>query len=180
MAGQHGNMKHRKRKNSSDGRQSTKGCASKRKGNKRPKMTAVYSSGSGEEVGQRLSAISCECLQTAGRTRCSSSPSLEEWEGKENDMRMQLDLSSHRVHSKRDSMDDEDSTKNIFPDDDSNQILPVEQFFGNMDAVQDLPQRSSSSDRVRRQHRRRRYYAREESDEEGGLMVEETPDDLLL
>ena len=26
--------------------------------------------------------------------------------------------------------------ESIFPDDDSNQILPVEQFFGNLDAMQ--------------------------------------------
>lgn len=33
-------------------------------------------------------------------------------------------------------MDYEETSRIMFPDDDSNQILPVEQFFGNLDAVQ--------------------------------------------
>lgn len=33
-------------------------------------------------------------------------------------------------------MECEESGCTLFPDDDSNQILPVEQFFGNMDVVQ--------------------------------------------
>lgn len=73
------------------------------------------------------------------------------------------------VWDKQDSevMDCEDTSKNIYPDDDSNQILPVEQFFGNLDTVQDFPQRSSgTSTHVHRENRRRHYYAPEDSDEE--------------
>ncbi|CDQ59086.1 unnamed protein product [Oncorhynchus mykiss] len=58
--------------------------------------------------------------------------------------------------------------KSIFLDDDSNQVLPVEKFFGNMEVVQDCPQRSAASLTFsRREHRRRQYYAKEDSDEEG-------------
>lgn len=121
---------------------------------------------------ERLSHISCECHQHAGRRRCSASPELDGQDGKENELRTWLDSDSCRVNGTLDKqepedMDCEETSKNIFPDDDSNQILPVEQFFGNLDAVQDFPQRSSStSARVQREHRRRHYYAREDSDEE--------------
>ncbi|XP_029291943.1 UPF0688 protein C1orf174 homolog isoform X2 [Cottoperca gobio] len=124
---------------------------------------------------ERLSRISCECLQSAGRRRCSASPELEGQEGKENDLRTGLDLDSCRVNAVRDKqesedMDCEEGSKNIFPDDDSNQILPVEQFFGNLDAVQDFPQRSSTaSANVQKEttgRRRRHYFAAEDSDEE--------------
>lgn len=121
---------------------------------------------------ERLSNITCECHQHAGRRRCSASPDLEGQEGKENELRMWLDLDGCRVNGTSDKqepedMDCEESSKNIYPDDDSNQILPVEQFFGNLDTLQDFPQRSSStSTRARRENRRRHYYAREDSDEE--------------
>lgn len=121
---------------------------------------------------ERLSRISCECHQSAGRRRCSASPELGGQEGKENELRTRLELDSCRVNGvwdKRESedMECEETNKNIFPDDDSNQILPVEQFFGNLDAVQDFPQSSSStSAHVHREHRRRHYYAPEDSDED--------------
>lgn len=74
-------------------------------------------------------------------------------------------------------MECDEISKNIFPDDDSNQILPVEQFFGNLDAVQDFPQRSSAtSTRVHREHRRR-YYAPEDSDEDEAGLSSMQPDD---
>ncbi|XP_063737361.1 UPF0688 protein C1orf174 homolog isoform X2 [Eleginops maclovinus] len=124
---------------------------------------------------ERLSAISCECQQSAGRKRCSASPELEGQEGKENEVRTGLEVDSCRVNCvwdkhESEDMDCEESSKNIFPDDDSNQILPVEQFFGNLDAVQDFPQRlpassaRGQSDNAGR--RRRHYYAAENSDEE--------------
>lgn len=119
-----------------------------------------------------LSRISCECHQFAGRMRCSASPELEGREGKENELRTGLDLDSCRGNITMDKhepedMDCDETDKSIFPDDDSNQILPVEQFFGNLDAVQDFPQRSSvTSTHVQRGNRRRHYYAREDSDEE--------------
>lgn len=121
---------------------------------------------------ERLSHISCECHQSAGRRRCTGSPELEGQEGKENELRSGLDVDDCRVNGVSDKQDPEDmdceeTNKNLFPDDDSNQILPVEQFFGNLDTVQDFPQRpSASSSRVRRQGRRRHYYAPEDSDEE--------------
>lgn len=90
---------------------------------------------------ERLSRISCECHQSAGRKRCSASPEPEGQEGKENELRMGLGLDSCRVNGTLDKQEPEDmeceeTGKNLFPDDDSNQILPVEQFFGNLDAVQ--------------------------------------------
>ncbi|KAJ3586779.1 hypothetical protein NHX12_013172 [Muraenolepis orangiensis] len=73
--------------------------------------------------------------------------------------------------------EDEGMDSGIFPDDDSNQVLPVEQFFGNLDAMQDVPQTVASGtgtslwdprdDHPHQQRRRRRhYYAREDSDKE--------------
>ncbi|KAG7332608.1 hypothetical protein KOW79_004442 [Hemibagrus wyckioides] len=52
-------------------------------------------------------------------------------------------------------------------DEDSNHIFPVEQFFGNLDAVQDISRRSAGTEGMtRREYRRRHYYAKEDSDEE--------------
>lgn len=130
---------------------------------------STYSKASGHM--ENLSSISCECHQTAGRRRCSASPELSGREGKENELSSQLELDSCRlfgVQDKRDSedMDCEEMSKSIFPDDDSNQILPVEQFFGNLDTVQDFPQRTTAtSSRVHKERRRRHYYARDDSDE---------------
>ncbi|KAL6119988.1 uncharacterized protein ACO6RY_04440 [Pungitius sinensis] len=128
---------------------------------------------------EKDSRISCECLHSAGRRRCSASPEVESQEGKENALRARLEPDGRKGNGaceKRESedMDCEETSRNvgnIFPDDDSNQILPVEQFFGNLDAVQDFPQRSSeTSRRAHRERRRRHYYAPEDSDqEEAGL-----------
>ncbi|XP_054464648.1 UPF0688 protein C1orf174 homolog [Anoplopoma fimbria] len=125
---------------------------------------------------ERLSRISCECHQFAGRRRCSASPELQGQEGKENELRTRLERDSCRVYGvcdkpESEDMDCEETSKNMFPDDDSNQILPVEQFFGNLDAIQDFPQRSSeTSARAQREHRRRHYYAPEDSDEEEAVL----------
>ncbi|XP_026108755.1 UPF0688 protein C1orf174 homolog isoform X1 [Carassius auratus] len=55
----------------------------------------------------------------------------------------------------------------IFFDEDSNHIFPVEQFFGNMDVVQDYPQRTPGSKRMsRREYRSMHYYAKEDSEDE--------------
>ncbi|XP_037628158.1 UPF0688 protein C1orf174 homolog [Sebastes umbrosus] len=182
MPGQHGSLKPRKRKSSSR-------KATRRRCTKSPKtqpaaesssVVSGYSKTDGPE--ERLSRISCECHQSAGRRRCSASPELEGQEGKENELRTRLDLDSCRGNGVRDKqesedMDCEETSKNIFPDDDSNQILPVEQFFGNLDAVQDFPQRSSAtSTRVHREHRRR-YYAPEDSDEDEAGLSSMQPDD---
>ncbi|XP_056279614.1 UPF0688 protein C1orf174 homolog [Pseudoliparis swirei] len=114
---------------------------------------------------ERLSVISCECHQLAGRRRCAASPQLE---GKENELKARPGEPGGGG-AKRESEDTDcgESVKDVFPDNDSNQILPVEQFFGNLGAIQDFPQRSSeTSARVQRERRRRHYYAPEDSDEE--------------
>ncbi|XP_016397665.1 UPF0688 protein C1orf174 homolog [Sinocyclocheilus rhinocerous] len=55
----------------------------------------------------------------------------------------------------------------IFFDEDSNHIFPVEQFFGNMDVVQDYPSRTPGSKRMsRREYRSMHYYAKEDSEDE--------------
>lgn len=90
---------------------------------------------------ERLSRITCECQQLPGSRRCSASPQLEGQEGKENEVMTAKELDRCRVHFAQDGreteeMDYEGGDKSIFLDDDSNQILPVEQFFGNLDIVQ--------------------------------------------
>ncbi|XP_040922215.1 UPF0688 protein C1orf174 homolog [Toxotes jaculatrix] len=179
MPGQLDNLKPRKRKSSSEVKGSKKASATRKRCMKGLKTHSAAESSSGVNgysraagPAERRSQISCECHQSAGRRRCSASPELEGQEGKENELRTGLDLDGCRVNGmqdkqEREEMDYEETSKNIFPDDDSNQILPVEQFFGNLDAVQDFPQRSSAtSTRVQRENRRRHYYAREDSDEE--------------
>ncbi|XP_048065303.1 UPF0688 protein C1orf174 homolog isoform X2 [Megalobrama amblycephala] len=55
----------------------------------------------------------------------------------------------------------------IFFDEDSNHIFPVEQFFGNLDVVQDYPRRTPGSKRMsRREYRSMHYYAKEDSEDE--------------
>lgn len=90
---------------------------------------------------ERDSCISCECHQSSGRRRCSASPQHEGQEGKENTLMVGQDSDSCVMNSIWDKyepehMDYEETSRIMFPDDDSNQILPVEQFFGNLDAVQ--------------------------------------------
>lgn len=86
--------------------------------------------------------ISCECHERAEKTSCGSPPTLEEQEGKENKVRTRLDLDPCRTNGFPEKMEGEDVEESveidisIFPDDDSNQILPVEQFFGNLEVVQ--------------------------------------------
>uniref|UniRef100_A0A7N9AR00 Chromosome 7 C1orf174 homolog n=2 Tax=Mastacembelus armatus TaxID=205130 RepID=A0A7N9AR00_9TELE len=179
MPGQPDNLKRRKRKRSSEAKSSRKASATRRKCLNSPKTHSAAESslavgGQSKAAGsvERLSHISCECHQSTGRRRCSASPELSGQDGKENELKMELDLHSCRVNHIQDKQEDEemdyeDTGKHFFPDDDSNQILPVEQFFGNLDAVQDFPQRSpATSANVQRENRRRHYYAREDSDEE--------------
>ncbi|KAA0714116.1 UPF0688 protein C1orf174 -like protein [Triplophysa tibetana] len=55
----------------------------------------------------------------------------------------------------------------IFFDEDSNHIFPVEQFFGNMDVVQEYQRRSPGSKRMsRKEYRSQHFYAKEESEDE--------------
>ncbi|XP_047464060.1 UPF0688 protein C1orf174 homolog [Mugil cephalus] len=156
-------VKSRKRKSSSERRRSRKASATER---------GCIKSQNTHVTAETHSHIVCECHQSAGRRRCLASPVLEGQEGKENERRMGQELDGYEVNGLRDKqeperMDYEETDKTIFLDDDSNQILPVEQFFGNLDVVQDFPQRSSSTSvSSHREKRRRHYYAREDSDEE--------------
>lgn len=102
------------------------------------------------------SGISCECEQFSDQRRCSASPQPRR--DKEN---------QQEAPCREERMDCEDYGKTLFPDDDSNEVLPVEQFFGNMDTVQDFPQKTSApSTSAQRAQRRRRYYAPPEDRED--------------
>ncbi|KAJ8257600.1 hypothetical protein GJAV_G00187520 [Gymnothorax javanicus] len=58
----------------------------------------------------------------------------------------------------------------IYLDDDSNQVLPVGQFFGNIELVQDFPARAPSSESMsRREYRRLHYVAKIDSDEDDDI-----------
>lgn len=85
---------------------------------------------------ERGSRISCECQQNAGGRRCSASPETEGREGKENEDWDVCGVNRSLDRQQAAGPECEDSGDPVFPDDDSNQILPVEQFFGNMDIVQ--------------------------------------------
>ncbi|KAM9830034.1 UPF0688 protein C1orf174 homolog isoform X1 [Syngnathus typhle] len=172
MPGQRNDLKHRKRKNMSEATYTQQGSATRRKCVTSQKTHSEAESSSAGGDAERLSRISCECLQLAGRRRCSASPLLDGQEGKENALRSALVFDNCAWYDVRggleaaEGMDCEETDKNVFPDDDSNQILPVEQFFGNLDAVQDFPQRTpATSSHHQKQRRRRHYFAREESDE---------------
>ncbi|KAM9855663.1 UPF0688 protein C1orf174 homolog isoform 2-T2 [Aulostomus maculatus] len=185
MPGQLNSLKSRKRKRSSAAKHSRKASFKRRRCVKVPKMcSAPESSSVMSEYSkaashlERLSPISCECLQSAGRRRCLASPALEGQEGKENDLRMGLDLDGRRLYGVPDKqgaedMDFDELGKNIFPDDDSNQILPVEYFFGNLDSVQDFPQRAPRTTSHVQKKRRRHYYARDDSEAEEEAEEEE-------
>lgn len=104
---------------------------------KRPKMsTASVDSCKASGHEERDSHISCECQEAAGRTRCSASPQPEGREGKENKDWDGCGVNHGLEKQQPVSMECEESRGHFFPDDDSNQILPVEHFFGNMDIVQ--------------------------------------------
>ncbi|XP_077578952.1 UPF0688 protein C1orf174 homolog [Stigmatopora nigra] len=174
MPGQRNELKNRKRKNISTATSPEKVSTTRKKCAKNPKKhPAAESSSTGSADvdspanDEGWSRISCECLQSAGRRRCSSSPLLDGKEGKEN-LRGTPMRTHHDVDDWFEEMDCAEPETNVFPDDDSNQILPVEQFFGNLDAVQDFPQTcSATSSRRHRVRRRRHYFAPEEdSDEE--------------
>ncbi|XP_077402488.1 UPF0688 protein C1orf174 homolog [Vanacampus margaritifer] len=184
MPGELNYLKHRKRKEATP---TQKASATRRKCAKRHKSHSAAERGStggadSKAAGdaERPSRISCECLQSAGRRRCSASPLLDGQEGKENALGSSLLLDNCTWYDGQDTpvgMDCEETDKNMFPDDDSNQILPVEQFFGNLDAVQDFPQRTSAtSSRHQKQHRRRHYFAPEDSGEDGDDDDDEGPE----
>ncbi|XP_037540259.1 UPF0688 protein C1orf174 homolog [Nematolebias whitei] len=173
MPGQLGNLKSRKRKRSSEISLSGR----RRSARSKTDGSSTARSDKPADPVERLSRIACECLKSAAGRRCSASPEPEGQDGKENELRTEDDNScaANDTWDKPESehMDCEENRRTFFPDDDSNQILPVEQFFGNMDVVQDFPQRSSAAPcSVQRKERRRHYYAREDSnEEEAGLGV---------
>ncbi|CAB1329788.1 unnamed protein product [Coregonus sp. 'balchen'] len=118
--------------------------------------------------------LSCDGYKWDEKTRCGAPPDMDElWEGKENGLRFELNYC--KTNGLPENMEGDETEegvvidKSIFLDDDSNQVLPVEKFFGNMEVVQDCPRRSAASSTFsRREHRRRQYYAKEDSDEEEG------------
>ncbi|XP_017266859.1 UPF0688 protein C1orf174 homolog isoform X1 [Kryptolebias marmoratus] len=166
MPGQLGNLKSRKRKRSSEVRTTRKTPASGRSSRSKADGSSAARPGKTADPAARLSRICCECHESAGGRRCSASPELEGQEGKENELRTEEADNTWDKHE-AEHMACEENCKNFFPDDDSNQILPVEQFFGNMDIVQDFPQRlSAAPSSAQRKDRKRHYYAREDSDEE--------------
>ncbi|KAL1021083.1 hypothetical protein UPYG_G00008540 [Umbra pygmaea] len=120
------------------------------------------------------SLISSErlCCNLHDKTSSGAPPELEElWDGKENGVKLELNYyGTNRWPEKLDNETQESvvvTDKSIFLDDDSNHVLPVEKFFGNMEVVQDCPRRSTATSTFsRREHRRRLYYAKEDSDEE--------------
>ncbi|KAG7472797.1 hypothetical protein MATL_G00112700 [Megalops atlanticus] len=74
--------------------------------------------------------------------------SLEEGEESETNMQIEMDNS-------------------VFFDEDSNQVMPVGQFFGNIELVQDYPPRAHAVVPMsRREYRRLHYIAKEDSDED--------------
>ncbi|XP_066500826.1 UPF0688 protein C1orf174 homolog [Hoplias malabaricus] len=57
--------------------------------------------------------------------------------------------------------------RSVFFDEDSNHVFPVEQFFGNLDVVEEFSRSVTVLDGMsRREYRRLHYYAKEDSDEE--------------
>ncbi|XP_055787702.1 UPF0688 protein C1orf174-like [Salvelinus fontinalis] len=121
-------------------------------------------------ISERLSCDGCERPE---KTSCGAPPDLEElWEGKENGVRLELNYCRTNGLPEKMAEDGVVIDKSVFLDDDSNQVLPVEKFFGNMEVVQDCPRRSTATSTFsrrehRRRHRRQQYYAKDDSDEVG-------------
>ncbi|XP_053705951.1 UPF0688 protein C1orf174 homolog [Synchiropus splendidus] len=164
MAGSRSHLRRKKRKHNR--RKAAASSKRKRPDTELPQQSTSEVANSSCAAGeQELSDISCECRHLADRRRCSASPEQEGPEGKENELRAERDSSRlNRVLDKQES--DEETDKPIFPDDDSNQILPVEQFFGNMETVQDVPRRNpATSADARKENRRRHFYACEDADD---------------
>lgn len=90
--------------------------------------------------------------------------------GKENSAVKSTGLTSGSTEVKMDQTAHSPQTRedpSIFFDEDSNHIFPVEQFFGNLDVVQDYPHRTPGSKRMsRREYRSMHYYAKEDSEDE--------------
>ncbi|KAJ8016672.1 hypothetical protein DPEC_G00009680 [Dallia pectoralis] len=122
--------------------------------------------------GCRESATTPEWLSSDCYELHENTPHLEELcEGKENGLRYELE--NYRTTTLPERIQGEETEEvvvteqSIFLDDDSNHVLPVEKFFGNMEVVQDCLQRTTTTSICsRREHRRRQYYAKEDSDDE--------------
>ncbi|XP_056452932.1 UPF0688 protein C1orf174 homolog isoform X1 [Gadus chalcogrammus] len=190
-----GNMKRRMKTCSSDVKASSKASTGRRReitNRKRHKSDKTDPTSCshipGIPLSDKLSLISCECQRAPNRTRCTASPlPQEEPEGKENEERRRRS-GGCRASCLLESGEDQEmgageddvggpgggGAESLFPDDDSNQILPVEQFFGNLEAMQDgLPTAASGTGTSLRaprgenqQRRRRHYFARVDSEEE--------------
>lgn len=137
------------------------------------KDSSDYASSRPENFTPRHPHSSSECQGREKQPKCGAAPDRGEKEGKENCVRPDSEQNYCTTDSFSCNMEGENTErsvqigKNVFPDDNSNQIFPVEQFFGNLEVVQDCPQKPAiSSTRDKREQKRRRYYAKEESDEE--------------
>ncbi|XP_062854535.1 UPF0688 protein C1orf174 homolog [Trichomycterus rosablanca] len=106
----------------------------------------------------------------SGLGTCTHQHVRKEKKGKENTA-VKLNESAHPNTEKMEDPESCGSTLRSDPgivfDEDSNHVFPVEQFFGNLDTVQDCSQKVSDTEGMnRREYRRRHYYAKEDSDED--------------
>ncbi|KAF6721870.1 UPF0688 protein C1orf174-like [Oryzias melastigma] len=168
MSGRLGKLRSRKRKSRSE----PKPCRTvSTAGTGRLKRPRADSGGGSRGAGDPEKR-SHEQQRSASRRRSTSVQPVGQ-EGKENELRTGEECDRKGAVPEKQELNPpacEDPDKPPFPDDDSNQILPVEQFFGNLDIVQDFPQRSpTTSAGVPKRSRRRQFLAMEDSEEEEGL-----------
>lgn len=116
-------------------------------------------------------ASTATTTKTRGRKKTGSSPTGEMvLRGKENSAqalgsppRSKTKSSTERVEVCISSHEN----PTVVMDEDSNEIYPVGQFFGNLDHLPDYPERPSTTEATsRREHKRRHYYAKEDSEED--------------
>ncbi|XP_076132883.1 UPF0688 protein C1orf174 homolog [Alosa pseudoharengus] len=117
-------------------------------------------------------ASTANATKTRGRKKTGKSPTEGMvLRGKENTAntqgsppRRRTKTSTERVEMRVSSTHENPS---VVMDEDSNEIYPVGQFFGNLDLLPDYPEQPSTTEAgSTREHRRRHYYAKEESEED--------------
>ncbi|XP_062397911.1 UPF0688 protein C1orf174 homolog [Sardina pilchardus] len=117
-------------------------------------------------------ASAATTTKTRGRKKTGKSPTGGMvLRGKENTADTQGSPPRRRTKSSAEGVEMRVSSTHESPsvimDEDSNDIYPVGQFFGNLDLLPDYPERPSTTEAgSRREHRRRHYYAKEESEED--------------
>ncbi|XP_011490966.1 UPF0688 protein C1orf174 homolog [Oryzias latipes] len=166
MSGRLGKLRSRKRKSSCEPKPGRRVSSVATGRLKRHRAHSGGGSRAAADPEERRSHVTRQRLAGGGR---SASVQPVGQEGKENQLRTEESDGGRAVPDKQESDPPAcaDPDKPPFPDDDSNQILPVEQFFGNLDIVQDFPQRSpTTSAGVPKRSRRRQFLATEDSEEE--------------